>query len=150
MIEMRACVDVDDIEKGIAFYTRALGLRVGRRFDRYWAELLGATSPIDLLETRAGTRASPGAVARRDFGRHWTPVHLDFVVDDLDAAVARAVEAGAALERPVRDEPYGRLANLADPFGHGICLLEMNARGYDALLDAPALTARDREGIEQA
>jgi predicted enzyme related to lactoylglutathione lyase len=140
MIPLRACIDVDDLERGIDFYTRALGLALGRRLGGHWAELLGATSPIDLLETSPGTAASPGGAARRDFGRHWTPVHLDFVVTDLDAAVARAVGAGATLERPVCEEPYGRLANLADPFGHGICLIEMNARGYDALLDAPETT----------
>src|SRR5258708_28395519 len=33
--------------------------------------------------------ASAGSQARRNYGRHWTPVHLDFVVEDLDAAVQR-------------------------------------------------------------
>jgi hypothetical protein len=27
------------------------------------------------------------------------------------------------------------MANVADPFGHGFCLIALNARGYDALLD---------------
>ncbi|MDF2694130.1 MAG: hypothetical protein K0S65_2513, partial [Labilithrix sp.] len=31
----------------------------------------------------------------------------------------------------------GRMANLGDPFGHGICLLQMNEKGYDALLEKP-------------
>jgi predicted enzyme related to lactoylglutathione lyase len=131
---LRVCVDVDDVEKGIAFFTKGLGLHVGRRFDDQWVELLGASAPIDLLANVAGTSGGPGRELRRDFGRHWTPVHLDFVVDDIEAAVARAVAAGATLERPVRDEPYGRLANLADPFGNGICLLQMSERGYDALV----------------
>jgi predicted enzyme related to lactoylglutathione lyase len=60
-------------------------------------------------------------------------VHVDLCVDDIDTAVARALAEGATLERPIRAEPYGRLANLADPFGHGLCLLELNARGYDAI-----------------
>ncbi len=34
-----------------------------------------------------------------------------------------------------RDAPYGRIAMLADPFGHGFCLLQFSARGYDALLE---------------
>jgi catechol 2,3-dioxygenase-like lactoylglutathione lyase family enzyme len=131
---IRVCIDVDDLDKGIAFFTEGLGLHVGRRFDDHWVELLGASAPLDLLGNRAGSEAVPGRDLRRDFGRHWTPVHLDFVVDDIEAAVARAVAAGATLERPVRDEPYGRLANLADPFGHGLCLLQMNDRGYDALM----------------
>lgn len=135
MIPLRACIDVDDLEKAVAFYTRALGLTVGRRFGNHWAELLGASSPLDLLETRPGSPSSPASSSSspRDFARHWTPVHLDFVLDDLDAAVERAVDAGATLERPIRTEVYGRLANLADPFGHGLCFLEMNERGYDAI-----------------
>ena len=71
----------------------------------------------------------------RRYDRHWTPVHPDVVVDDLDSAVTRAVGAGAVLETAARDAPYGRIAMLADPFGHGFCLVQFNARGYDALLN---------------
>lgn len=68
------------------------------------------------------------------YDRHWTPVHPDVVVEDVDAAVTRAVDAGAVLESPAQDAPYGRIATLADPFGHGFCLVQFNAQGYDALL----------------
>lgn len=133
-VELRVCIDVPDLEKGIAFFTEGLGLRVGRRLGRKWAELLGATSPIDLLAEPAGTPASSRLAQARDYGRHWTPVHLDFAVKDLDAAVAAAVAAGAVLEREIQARPWGRMANLADPFGNGVCLLELSERGYDALL----------------
>ena len=56
------------------------------------------------------------------------------VVDDLDGAVARATTAGATVELPITDKKWGRIAVLADPFGHGLCLLEMRGRGYDELL----------------
>ena len=36
--------------------------------------------------------------------------------------------------RRIEEAPYGRIAMLADPFGHGFCMIEMNAKGYDALL----------------
>jgi predicted enzyme related to lactoylglutathione lyase len=62
-------------------------------------------------------------------------VHLDFVVADLEAAVARATAAGARLERPIVSRAWGRMANLADPFGHGLCLLELSEQGYDAIAD---------------
>ena len=39
-------------------------------------------------------------------------------VDDADADFARAVSAGATVERPVKDEPYGRGGWVIDPFGH--------------------------------
>jgi predicted enzyme related to lactoylglutathione lyase len=134
MQEMRVCIDVDDLEKGIAFYTRAFDLEVGRRLDRSWVELVGAPSPIDLLAEPAGSKASPIAEARRDYGRHWTPVHLDFSVPDLDVAVKRAVDAGAMLDREIQDRPWGRMANMADPFGNGFCLLEFRGRGYDEIV----------------
>jgi len=42
-------------------------------------------------------------------------------VDDVDKAVERAVAEGAILEAPATDTAYGRIAMLADPFGHGFC-----------------------------
>jgi predicted enzyme related to lactoylglutathione lyase len=45
---------------------------------------------------------------------------VSFVVDmpDVDGAVRRATDAGATLERPPADNPYGRNAVVRDPFGH--------------------------------
>jgi uncharacterized glyoxalase superfamily protein PhnB len=45
-------------------------------------------------------------------------VTLHLTVDDVDALTARAVDAGAELERPPADYPYGRNAVVRDPFGH--------------------------------
>jgi catechol 2,3-dioxygenase-like lactoylglutathione lyase family enzyme len=134
-MEIRVCIDVDDLERGIAFYTQGLGLRTGRRLDFDWVELLGAGSAIDLLANAAGTPPLGADNAqRRDYRRHWTPVHLDFVVADVDAAAAKLVSLGAVLERPIQDRRWGRMASMADPFGHGIDLLEFKGRGYDELL----------------
>lgn len=102
-MELRICIDVNDMERAIAFYTEGLGLRVGRRFKSDFVELLGASCPIDLLFNAAGTRPVPGSSTPRNYQRHWTPLHLDFVVDDIDAAVARLQRRGAVLEMPVAD-----------------------------------------------
>ncbi len=133
MIELRICIDVDDLNKGIEFYTRGLGLTVGRRLDANWVELLGASSPIDLLAKQSGSRPSRSSTQMRDYRRHWTPVHVDMVVADLDAAVCRAQAAGATLEGDLQVQRWGRMANVADPFGHGFCLLEFRGRGYDEI-----------------
>lgn len=134
-MDIRICIDVDDLERAIAFYTRGLDLKLGRRLGKDWAELLGAGSTIDLLANAPGSAPlGEDHPARRDYARHWTPVHLDFVVDDVDAAAAKLMALGAVLERPVQDRRWGRMANLADPFGHGIDLLEFRGRGYDELL----------------
>ncbi len=126
-------VDVDDLDKAVRFYTSALGLRAGRRFGGGGIELVGAEVPIHLLVAAAGSAPSRGGAATRDYARHWTPVHLDFIVDDIEAEVARAVAAGARVEVPVERHAYGRMAVLADPFGHGFCLLELAGRGYDEI-----------------
>lgn len=126
-------IDVDDLDRATKFYCEGLGLKAGRRFDG-WIELVGAGSPIYLLPKPAGSAVSPASGQKRDYGRHWTPVHLDFVVDDLDAAVERALAAGATLERPARTAAYGIIALLADPFGNGFCLLQFTGRGYDEIV----------------
>jgi predicted enzyme related to lactoylglutathione lyase len=129
-------IDVDDLERAVAFYTRAFELRAARRFGDDGIELLGAATPIYLLRKAPGSVATPASDARRDYARHWTPVHLDFVVDDLDAAVRRALDAGATLERAAQRAAWGAIALLADPFGHGFCLVEFSAAGYDAIATA--------------
>ena len=127
-------IDVPELDSAIAFYTRAFGLKVGRRFGAEAVELLGASAPIYLLVKAAGTAPAPGA-AVRDYARHWTPVHLDVVVPDLELALQRAREAGAPLEQPIQERAWGRMANLADPFGHGLCILQFSSRGYDAIAE---------------
>ena len=133
MAQLIVNVDVDDLEKAVRFYTSALGMRIGRRFGGGGIELVGAEVPIYLLVAAPGTAPFHGAAVRRDYSRHWTPVHLDFSVEDLEAEVARAVAAGARLEVPIEQHEYGKLAVLADPFGHGLCLLQFEGRGYDEI-----------------
>ena len=131
-------IDVDDLEKGTRFYCDGLGLKVGRRFDG-WIELVGSSSHLYLLPKPAGSAISPADDQKRDYARHWTPVHLDFVVPDIGEALRRALIAGATLERDVTNHAYGRLALLSDPFGNGFCLMEFRGRGYDEI----ALSARE-------
>lgn len=132
-----ANIDVDDLPRATDFYCRALDLRVGRRFGNSAVELVGGSIAIYLLKKPSGTPASPSSAQRRDYARHWTPVHVDFVVPSIEPAVARAQEAGARLEGEVRSHRWGRIAAMADPFGHGFCLLEFLNRGYDEIATAP-------------
>ena len=132
-LNVLANIDVDDLVRATKFYCDILGLRLGRRFGNSVVELLGGSTAIYLLERAAGTVISPTSTARRNYGRHWTPVHLDFVVEDITDSVARAQRAGATLEGPVRTHNWGRIAVMADPFGHGFCLIEFLGRGYDEI-----------------
>ena len=132
-MELLVNIDVDDLEKAESFYTRAFGLEVGRRFGDDGLELLGGSSPIYLLLKKADSPASKATRQVRGYGRHWTPVHLDFTVPDIQAALKQALAAGAKLEEEVRTEYWGHIAVLADPFGHGFCLIEFRNRGYDEI-----------------
>ena len=127
-------IDVPDLDAATAFYTAAFGLTVGRRFGADAVELTGWPSPVYLLRKEAGTIGA--ATQPRTYSRHWTPIHLDVAVDHIDAAVTRAVNAGARLEHDSRLTPYGKIAMLADPFGHGLCLIQFVGRGYDEIADS--------------
>lgn len=132
-VEFLVNLDVDDLEKAALFYQSALGLNVGRRLGGGAVELLGGPAPIYLLAKGGGAPAASTTSAVRSYDRHWTPVHLDFVVKDIDSAVRRAVAAGAKLEVPISTHKWGRLALMADPFGHGFCLVQFLGGGYDEI-----------------
>jgi len=126
-------IDVDDLEKGVAFYAAALGLTPVHRLGDFAVELSGAQAPVFVLQKASATPAFAGAAVVRDYARHWTPVHLDFLVEELEGALGRAVSAGARAESAIEAYPWGRMALLADPFGNGFCLIELDAAGYGAI-----------------
>ena len=103
--------------KAVEFYKAALGAGELFRIDddkgAVVAELSVGESNFWLAdESPEHSNFSPetlgGATAR-----------MVMVVDDPDAAFARAVAAGATVVRPVEDQPYGwRVGRIVDPFGH--------------------------------
>jgi predicted enzyme related to lactoylglutathione lyase len=126
-------IDVPELAPALAFYTQAFGLEVARRFGDWGVELSGWPTSVFLLVKPTGTIGA--ADQPRRYERHWTPVHLDVVVEDIDAALGRALRAGAVLEQEARTHVWGRIAILADPFGHGLCLIQFLNRGYDEIAD---------------
>jgi len=139
MAKLLVNIDVPDLTAAVDFYTQAFALTVGRRFGKAAVELLGAEAPIYLLAKPAEKPPFPGAQVARSYQRHWTPVHFDFEVEDLDRAVATALAAGARLDgdAALSEHAWGRMALLSDPFGHGFCLLQLSAAGYDAMTAPP-------------
>lgn len=132
MVPVLANIDVPDLDRAVQFYCRALSLRVGRRlFENSVAELVGASSRIYLLTRPDGSSPSAHVQEPRGYHRHWTPVHLDFAVEDVEEAVRQAREAGATLEGEIQTHVWGRIAYFSDPFGHGFCLIQFLGRGYD-------------------
>src|SRR5439155_23252218 len=126
MIEVHAYIEGADLARGLAFYCDGLGMARKRRFSASCVELDGGNLPIFLLGNRPPAAELGGTQVQRSFARHWTPVHLDFIVPDLDIAVARLTGLGATLDREIQQREYGRMANLADPFGNGFDLIEFS------------------------
>ena len=117
-------IDVPDLTQGVQFYTRAFGFSKSSQPVPGVIVLRAGDMNICLLEKPAGSRASSGSHETRHYERHWTPVHLDIHVDDLEVALAQAVAAGATREQLFANPEHGSVAFCSDPFGHGFCLIE--------------------------
>ena len=116
-------IDVHDVDLAVNFYSDGLGMRLIEK-GKGWATMALGEQTFFL-----GIPWGPEGRIERDHRRHWTPVHLDFVVDDFDASVERAIKAGAKLDRPVLRRPdLGDMANMSDPSGNGFDLIQRTAR----------------------
>ena len=121
-----AYLSVNGAADAIEFYKKAFGAAERYRIPNPdgkigHAELMIGNSLIYLAdEWPEGDFYSPAT-------RGHTTVSFALEVDDCDAAVERAVSAGAVIERPIRDEPYGRTADVRDPFGHRWGIMKVNA-----------------------
>src|SRR3546814_4290619 len=79
------------------------------------SELKGASSTFYLLRKEAGSRPVESRADERQYTRHWTPVHIDFVVDDLDKAAERAINAGALQEGECIQWRGSKCISFSDP-----------------------------------
>jgi PhnB protein len=111
-----------------------LSVRRGREAVEFYRAAFGAVEVYRV----GGDDANPAVVSQLTVGdaSFWvadeSPEHGNFspetvgggtvrmllIVDDPDAAVRRAVEAGATEVHPVGEEHGWRLGRIADPFGH--------------------------------
>ena len=121
-------VDVPDLARAVRFYSSAFGFSKSSQPVPGVAVLRAGDVDICLLEKPAGSRASTCTAETRHYERHWTPVHLDIHVDDLEAALAKVLDAGATQEQLFENPEHGSVAFCSDPFGHGFCLIERKRR----------------------
>ena len=111
-----------------------LSVRRGREAVEFYKQAFGAVEVYRV----GGSDANPAVVSQLEVGdgSFWvadeSPEHLNFspetvgggtvrlllIVDDPDAAIERAVAAGATIVRPAANEHGWRLGRIADPFGH--------------------------------
>jgi len=108
---------IDGAEEAIRFYTQALGatevLRLPMAGKIGHAEIKIGDSHVMLSDEW------PDMDIRGPKSRGGATSSLMVYVEDVDAAFARAVAAGATIERPVEEQFYGdRNGAIVDPFGH--------------------------------
>ncbi len=123
-------IDVPNLAPAIGFYCSALGLKLNRIIEEDVAELIGASSVIYLLQNSAGSNSMSALPQVRDYTRHWTPIHMDFVVDDVTKAAQRALDAGATQESECVEWRGSKCITFSDPFGNGFCIIEFAGDTY--------------------
>jgi predicted enzyme related to lactoylglutathione lyase len=125
MARVSICIDVPDLSVATAFYCDALGCSVDKEQASHNTLSAGGVTLLLLLK-EAGTAATANGSCHRTYERHWTPVHLDFNVDDLDAAIAVVTRLRGTVESVQRGD-WGGAAICADPFGNGFCLVALKS-----------------------
>jgi len=115
------CIDCApaDFEKVVAFYRDLLGWQVHEKEPR-WAAI-GPETGMDILVQAEDWYVPP--VWPEAAPAQTKMMHLEVRVDDVEAAVARAVSIGAreAPSQPADRDP-SKLRVMLDPAGHPFCL----------------------------
>jgi predicted enzyme related to lactoylglutathione lyase len=122
MTQISISIDVPDLQRAETFYRDALGC-TKLRDQGDMCVLSAGNADIYLLKRESGSQSSPTSDSTRNFDRHWTPVHLDFGVDDVEKALAQVLELGGVVEGQESGD-WGAIAYCVDPFGHGFCLIK--------------------------
>lgn len=113
-------IDCAEVEPVVRFYERLLGFTVTELGDE-WAQLHDPAGGVH-LNIQGEVRYEPPTWPDEP-GVPAKMLHLEIEVDDLEAAVATALDAGgseAAWQPPDRDQ--SRIRVMLDPAGHPFCL----------------------------
>lgn len=116
-------IDVPELEAGLRFYAAVFGfVETARPFPTM--AILDANNVTVCMHAKpAGTKSSPAGAELRRYERHWTPVHLDFDVAELDEVLAKVRAEGGAVENEFRTQGPKPVAFCSDPFGNGFCVI---------------------------
>src|SRR5437870_9489453 len=109
-------LSVHDAEHALEFYAKAFGAKeVSERIP--WEGKIGhAELEIEGARVMLADEFQAYNKSPKTLGGTSVAIHVD--VKDVDGFFARAVEAGAKVLQPIKDEPYGRICKLEDHFGH--------------------------------
>jgi predicted enzyme related to lactoylglutathione lyase len=122
-------IDVPNLEQGLRFYREVLGFAEKARPFASMAILDANNVTVCMHEKAAETKSAPTGTATRHYGRHWTPVHLDIHVVDLDAVLEKVRAEGGAVEIEFRHQGPKPMGVCCDPFGNGFCVIGERSPG---------------------
>ncbi|MES9854201.1 MAG: VOC family protein [Candidatus Thiodiazotropha sp. L084R] len=122
MIRISVSIDVSDLKQAEIFYIEALGCKKIRDQGEAMSVISTENCDIYLQEKEAGTEPIPLEGAKRHYSRHWTPVHLDFIAENVNEIVEKIVQLGGVHEGGESGD-WGSIAYCADPFGNGFCVI---------------------------
>jgi len=111
------CIDCADADELAAFYAQLLGYEVTRTDGEGWRAMRAPDGGTDLL-IQADPNYRPPTWPETAAGQD-KMLHFEIHVDDLDAAVAHALSAGA---RQAEFQPQEGVRVMLDPAGHPFCL----------------------------
>jgi catechol 2,3-dioxygenase-like lactoylglutathione lyase family enzyme len=112
---------VDDVDEAVAFYTELLGFEVITKASPAFADVKRGNLRLLLAGPLSsagrpmpdGTKPGPGG---------WNRIH--FIVDDIDAEVARLRDVGARFRNEILEGPGGKQILLEDPSGNVVELFQ--------------------------
>ena len=122
MIKISVSIDVSNLKQAETFYTEALGCKKLRDQGENMSVISTENCDIYLQEKEAGTKPTPSEEIVRDYARHWSPIHLDFLTENVDDVLKKILRLGGQHEGGESGD-WGSIAYCVDPFGNGFCLI---------------------------
>ena len=122
MIKISVSIDVSNLKQAETFYIDALGCKKLRDQGSDMTVLSTENCDIYLQEKETGSKPLSSNEVIRDYKRHWTPVHLDFLTESVDEVVEKILQLDGLHEGGDSGD-WGSIAYCADPFGNGFCVI---------------------------
>ena len=112
---------VDDVDAAVTFYTKMLGFDLTFSAGPPFAEVRRGNLRL-LLAGPQSSAGQPMSDGEKPGPGGWNRIH--FIVDDIDAEVARLRDAGAHFRNDFVEGPGGKQILLVDPSGNIIELFQ--------------------------